>query len=185
MTKAEYLRRLNRALKPLEREERRKTLEYYGEMIDDRVESGLNEAEAVKQLERPEDIARDLAPATTRKHGPLWTALIILGSPVWLSLLIALAGGAVAVLAAALAVAIALCACLLALALAGVALTIAFIPLLTMNIQTAFFSLGAGFILLGLALLSYVPVRMCAQFIALRVMQSTSVIISRKDKDKA
>ncbi len=72
---------------------------YYAEMIDDRVEDGLSEEEAVKELGSPRSAAREIMlelPMTTlikskcKRKKPLavWeTVLLILGFPIWFPLL--------------------------------------------------------------------------------------------------
>ncbi len=57
MTRKEYMRELEEALQFLGDEQRAALLEYYGEMIDDRMEDGMDEASAVAAMESPKDIA--------------------------------------------------------------------------------------------------------------------------------
>ena len=47
MNRKEFLRSLSRSLRGLPRAERAQSLDYYGEMIQDRMEEGLSEEEAV------------------------------------------------------------------------------------------------------------------------------------------
>ena len=51
MTKIEYLKMLKRALKPITNAEREKSLAYFSEVIDDRMEEGVSEEAAVAELE--------------------------------------------------------------------------------------------------------------------------------------
>ena len=53
MTKQLFLNELSAALHGLSREERYRTLSYYDELIDDRVEDGQSEEEAVESLGSP------------------------------------------------------------------------------------------------------------------------------------
>ncbi len=57
MTRKEYMRVLEDQLQFLGEEQRVALLEYYGEMIDDRMEDGMDEASAVAAMEAPEAIA--------------------------------------------------------------------------------------------------------------------------------
>ncbi|MBR3743271.1 MAG: DUF4097 family beta strand repeat protein [Clostridia bacterium] len=57
MTRKEYMSALEKALEFLGEEQRAALLEYYGEMIDDRMEDGMDEASAVAAMESPADIA--------------------------------------------------------------------------------------------------------------------------------
>lgn len=93
MNKQEFLERLRKVLPQEDREER---LNFYSEMIDDRMEEGLSEEEAVRTVGSVENILAEDAPEEiknpTRKKWKIWEiVLLVLGSPVWLSLLIAAA----------------------------------------------------------------------------------------------
>ena len=57
MTKQLFLNELAAALHSLPREERYRTLGYYDELIDDRMEDGQSEEEAVSGLGEPEQVA--------------------------------------------------------------------------------------------------------------------------------
>ena len=57
MTRKEYMRALEEALQFLGDEQRAALLEYYEEMIDDRMEDGMDEASAVAAMESPASIA--------------------------------------------------------------------------------------------------------------------------------
>ena len=61
MTKREFLEMLNERTARLSEAERDRLLEYYGEIIDDRMEEGLTEAEAVAALGDPAALTRDYA----------------------------------------------------------------------------------------------------------------------------
>lgn len=107
MTKREFVSALWDRLSVLPAKETARYIDYYVEMLDDRMEEGMTEEEAVASLEPVETIAAQIlseetaVPPRPRSGRMTWTiVLIVLGSPVWLSLMIALA----AVLLAALAV---------------------------------------------------------------------------------
>ena len=101
MNKSEFLGELEKSLSELPEKDRSRSLDYYGEMIDDRTEEGLSEEEAVQALGSMEDITAQilmdtplpsLVRAKVKKRRALkaWeTVLLVLGSPVWLPLLIA------------------------------------------------------------------------------------------------
>ena len=98
MNKAEFLNALKKSISEYPVEETEKSMEYYEEMIDDRVEDGMSEAEAVASLGTVENIANQIKcelPITTlvkqkakaktqdKKH-PVWAIiLLILGFPFW------------------------------------------------------------------------------------------------------
>ena len=103
MGKQEFLARLREGLSGLPREDVEERLAFYSEMIDDRMEEGLSEAEAVAAAGSVEEIvaqavadvpfakiAREKIKRSTRMR-PVTVLLLVLGSPIWLSLAIALA----------------------------------------------------------------------------------------------
>ena len=57
MTKAEFLEQIKAKIAHLPYEDLRKNLDFYSEMIEDRMEEGLTEEEAVATMEPPEVIA--------------------------------------------------------------------------------------------------------------------------------
>ena len=77
------------------REDVEERLNFYSEMIDDRMEEGLTEEEAVAAVDDLDEIAADMPPAKMEKEKAdrrleIWEiVLLVLGSPVWLSLGIA------------------------------------------------------------------------------------------------
>ena len=105
MTKADFLQLLERALAQLPEEERRANLEYYSELLDDMLEEGMTEAEATAKLGSPSQIAQSILQevplgklVSTRmkpKSGwtPLAIVLAVVGSPVWVPLLLLAARG--------------------------------------------------------------------------------------------
>ena len=101
MDKAQFLEELRRRLAGLPQSDLEERLQFYGEMIDDRVEDGLTEAEAVAGIGSVDEIVEQimadiplskLVKEKVRRRRSLkaWEiVLLVLGSPVWLPLLIA------------------------------------------------------------------------------------------------
>ena len=93
MNKKEFLSRLEHRLSGLPREEREERLSFYSEMIDDRMEEGLSEEDAVAEADSFEEIAAQGTGEKPEKRKRIlrgWEiALLLIGSPLWLSLLIA------------------------------------------------------------------------------------------------
>lgn len=101
MNKKTYLAELRKGLSGFPQEEIEERVTFYSEMIDDRMEEGLSESEAVSANGAVgEVVAQILAeiPITTlvkekvkaNRAKKAWEiVLLVLGSPVWLSLLIA------------------------------------------------------------------------------------------------
>lgn len=99
MTKKEFLAALKRRLRTIPRAELRERLGFYSEIIEDKIEEGLSEVEAVAGIGNIDDIAEQiLAEARVeepvkkvRKPVSVWQiVLLIIGSPIWLSILITL-----------------------------------------------------------------------------------------------
>lgn len=105
MNKAEFLRHLAQGLSQLPAAERQKSLEYYEEMIGDRMEEGMSEAEAVAALgdlaaiieeimyDQPLSAlfkARMRVSRERRRGNWLLLLLILVSFPLWLPLLAAL-----------------------------------------------------------------------------------------------
>lgn len=98
MTKREFLASLRRGLSGLPQADVEERLAFYGEMLDDRMEEGLSEEEAVAAVGPIDEIVRltvadiPLAKIARERIRPkrrlrAWEiALLALGSPIWLSL---------------------------------------------------------------------------------------------------
>ena len=100
MTKQEFINELEEKLKGLPKKESADRVTFYSEMIDDKIEDGLTEQEAVMEIGEIDDIVKQLineiplgkiAKESLTKKRSLHTweiILLILGFPVWLPLLI-------------------------------------------------------------------------------------------------
>lgn len=94
MTKHDFLRSLADRFAGLPRNEAEERLHFYGEMIDDRMEEGLSEEEAVAAVGSVDEITADIPLGKEKPKRRLkgWEILLLaLGSPIWLSLLVAAA----------------------------------------------------------------------------------------------
>ncbi len=102
MNKQGFIAELSHKLQALPQQDLQDSLDYYSEMIDDRIESGMSEEEAVADLGSPETVANDILlnmplPKIIRTKckpkkslGAFEIILLILGSPLWIALLLAL-----------------------------------------------------------------------------------------------
>lgn len=166
MNKEKFLDALRRRLSGLPQEDIDERIAFYEEMIDDRMDEGLSEEEAVSRIGSVEEIARQimseipLPKLVKEKISPkrslkAWEIiLLVLGSPVWIPLIIA----AIAVLLALYVVMWAVVICFYAVDVSFVAGTLAcivglFVSLMVGNLAVALFSLGAGLALAGLTIL--------------------------------
>ncbi len=120
MKKQEFLSKLKKGLSKLPKQETEECLSFYSEMIDDRIEEGLTEEDAVAAVGDPKNIAskklgeqisEELSQngvgrtkKRTKKKSALEITLLILGSPVWFSLVIAAVAVAISIYASAWAV---------------------------------------------------------------------------------
>lgn len=68
MNKKSFLRQLSFRLIFMNKEQKQSVLDYYSEMIDDYIEDGYSEEEAVKKLGDIKDIVRDIKEATGEKQ---------------------------------------------------------------------------------------------------------------------
>jgi len=94
MNRNEFIRTLRRGLSGLSPEEIEAQVNFYNEMIDDRMEEGLTEEAAIAQIGPVEQIVGQTvldAPPVRKKRslGALEIVLLVLGSPIWISLLAA------------------------------------------------------------------------------------------------
>ena len=101
MTKQEFLAALRESLHGLPQSDLEERLSFYAELIDDRMEEGLSEAEAVAAIGPVYDIVMQVVDEyplpelvkvrirTCKPMSALTIVLLVLGSPVWISLLIA------------------------------------------------------------------------------------------------
>ena len=136
MTKLEFLSQLERALSVLPAAERADRLDFYREMIDDRMEEGLTEQQAVEAIGSVDTVVAQIAadiPLTAlvkekirpKRRLKGWEiTLLIVGSPLWVSLLIAAAAVVFALWVSLWAIVICLWACFVALvgsAIGGIA----------------------------------------------------------------
>ena len=168
MRKLEFLNQLRAKLVGLPRQDAEERLAFYGEMIDDRIEDGLTEEEAVLDIGSVDEIYEQIIadiPFTKiakerikpKRRLLAWEiVLLVLGSPIWLSL--AIAAFAIilslyvvlwSLIVSVWAVFVSLVACVIGGAAAGVILAI------TGNGFTGIAMVSAGVVCAGLAILLF------------------------------
>ena len=165
MDKLDFLYALQQKLAGLPEEDVSRSLDYYAEMIDDRIEDGMTEQQAVEDLGDVDAIAQQilleiplakLVRAKVKPHRALraWEiVLLILGAPVWLPLVIAAVAVVISIYIVLWSVVISLYAADLAVAcgaVAGVTVIVAY--LIAGNFPAALLFLGAGLVCAGLAI---------------------------------
>ncbi len=93
MNKQEFLGQLKKGLSGLPKKDIEERLMFYSEMIDDRIEEGLSEAEAIEKIGNINEIISQIlteASKPRKKRGVFSVILLILGAPIWFSIFIAL-----------------------------------------------------------------------------------------------
>lgn len=169
MNKLEFLKSLENALCGLPQQEIQKSLDFYSEMIDDRIEDGVLEEAAVSQIGDVNEIAEQILADTPitklvkqkinqkRRMGVGEIVLLVLGSPIWLSLLISLVAVVISVYVSLWAVVISLWACEAAFCgsiLCGVT-SVAILFITKQNIYAAFIMIAATLFLIGFSILFF------------------------------
>ncbi len=103
MNKSEFLSELGKALGCLPEQDREGILGYYGEIIEDKIEAGQDEASAVLSVGSVEEIVNQVLadgverpenadePQKRRKIDKRQLIILIAGSPLWIPLLLAAA----------------------------------------------------------------------------------------------
>lgn len=99
MSKQEFLNELRKGLFGLPQEDIERSIDFYSEMIDDRIEEGLTEAQATAAVGSVKDIVSQILSETSPNRAvkvkpnrtlKAWEViLLVLGSPIWLPLLMA------------------------------------------------------------------------------------------------
>ena len=166
MNKEQFLIELAAALAGLPEEDIEKSLEYYSEMIDDRTEDGISEEEAVAALGTIADIRAQIIKDTPlpkiikekvkpkRSLSALEITLIIVGSPIWFSLLVAAVAVVFSVYVTLWSVIIAFFAVDIAFFAGALAGILASLPVfITGNAAAGLLLIGAGLLCAGLGLL--------------------------------
>ncbi len=161
MDKQAFIEQLRGRLSGLSREDMERSIEFYSEMVDDRMEEGLTEEEAVAQIGSVREVVDHIMAeiplsklvkekGKSRRGLRAWEILLlVLGSPVWLSLLIAAFAVVWSVIISLWAIEGSLWGC----ALGGVAAGILFA--LNGNGLAGIALIGAGLVCTGLSILLF------------------------------
>lgn len=180
MNKQQFLDELKKLLCGLPTEDINKSLEYYGEMIDDRIEDGVAEEDAVSDIGDPQEIAKQIlmdipmtklvkAKAKPARALHAWEiALLAAGSPVWVSLLVAAAVVALAIFIVLGAIIVSLYAVVAALGVCGlVSIACAVVCIVFVKIPQGLALLGAGLVLAGLTILLFMLFNIAVKYLVI------------------
>ena len=155
------------------------SLDYYGEIIDDRIEHGMSEEAAVAAIGHPDDIFRAILTSLVplqwepvprepvyrtilpepekKKTSPWLIALLVITFPVWFSLLMAGAAVLIGLYAVLWSLVVSLWAVCVSLAVGGILSIGAAVPLiLSASLTEGLAALGAGIAAVGLSLVFFV-----------------------------
>ncbi len=168
MRKQEFIAKLRSKLFDLPYHEVKERINFYSEMIDDRIEDGLSEEDAVAKVGEVDGIVAQIREeflsckdtcdtAVRKRQRKVWqTVLIILGSPLWISLIATAAATALSLCTALWSVIAALWAAALSLAVAGVAAIPGAVIFVIKGFPLAALGfLGMGCVSAGLAIFSF------------------------------
>lgn len=168
MNKNDFLSALREKLNGVPEDDINKSLDFYAEMIDDRVEDGMSEEEAVQALGSMEDIIDQiladvsLPKLVKEKVKPnhvlkTWeVVLIVLGAPFWIPLVLSLGIAALSVYLAVWSVIISLYAVDLSIAVSGVAcIATGIVALVHAKFLVFGVMFGCGLLLIGLSILLF------------------------------
>ena len=168
MTKKQFLMALKDRLSGLPKEDAEQWLNFYSEIMDDRMEDGLSEAEAVAAVGSVDHVVAQIIEDTPlvklakeklrpKRRLKTWEILLlILGSPLWLSLLVAAGAVLLAVYVSVWSVIVSLWAAFGSLAAGGFAGLVAGIAQACLGAMPAGMALlAAGLVCGGLSILLF------------------------------
>lgn len=165
MTKTEFLDKLKKGLSGIPKTDVIRSLDFYGEMIDDRMEEGMSESDAVADVGSVDEAISQILseiPLTKlvkekirpkRSLNAFEIILLVLGSPIWLSLLISVIAVILTIYIVFWSVIVSLWA--IEVSVSAVALISIFglpIYFLQGNLPAGIFVVGCGLLLAGLAI---------------------------------
>lgn len=169
MKKSEFLDQLRSKLSGLPPEDINERLSFYSEMIDDRIEDGVPEDEAVNDIGSVEEVVNTILAeyplsklvknkVKPKKQMPVWAiVLLIIGFPMWFPILISIFSVVFSIYITVWAVLVSFFISSVALVVSGVACLIAAVYCLTQaNFLGAVSSVGAGLVVAGLGVLWFI-----------------------------
>ena len=200
MKKHEFLDRLKASLWAMPEADKERSADYYAEMIDDRMEDGLSEEEAVAAIGDLDEIVKQILtesprpPATVKKEEnhqkqkrglETWMiVLLVLGSPLWIPLVASAAGTVISVYVSLWTVVISLYAVFIALAAASVGCVVCSFFMIG-RIAEVIVAWGAALLCAGLAILFFMLSNLAAKgLVALTrlIWNGVTDIFKRKER---
>ena len=188
MNKVQFLLALNDKLSSLPLDEVEERVNFYSEMIEDRMEEGFSEADAVAAVGSVDEIAAQITEEIPlikivkerikpRRKRKTWEiTLLALGSPVWVPLLIAAVAVVFSlyvslwsVIVSLWAVFASLAVCALAVAILGIVVTI------SGNVHVGVATVAAGLVCAGLSIFSFLGCKVISKGMLIFTKKMVSV----------
>lgn len=179
MNKQEYLDAITNRLDGVPEDEIQKSIDYYSEIIDDRIEDGMTEEESVSAVGSVDDAVNEILENiplskiiktranSRRKIKPIEIVLLILGFPIWFPLLLVFIILIFVFYIVLWVIVIVLFIVDLAVFISGVAAIIAGIwGMFKLGIAYPLAAIGGGLLLVGLSLLLLIPLIKLAKVVA-------------------
>lgn len=173
MNKQEFITALYNRLSGLPQQDINNSIEFYSEMIDDRIEEGLTEEEAVAEIGSIDDVVSQIMseiPITRLvkekvkpKNGlRAWEiVLLVLGAPIWLSILLAVFSIVFSLYIAVWSIIISLYAVAISLVVSGIACVLGIFGYIWWgNMALSLCLFGAGLALIGVGILLFLGTTM-------------------------
>lgn len=198
MTKREFIDELRKKLSGLPAADVEERLSFYGEMIDDKIEDGCTEDEAVLSIGSIDEISEQIIAdipfskiaseriKIKKRLGAWEIILLVLGAPIWLALVISafsvvlsLYASVWSVIVSLWAVFVSFVACAASGVLGGISL------LFTEKAVVGIVLIGLGFVLSGISILFYYGCKIATRGIILltkKLALSVKKCFVRKDK---
>ena len=190
MNKQEFISALSKRLQSIDGCDVDERISFYCEIIDDKIEEGMNEDEAVAQIGSIDDIVAQISaeigaakPKATEKapqkrSRALEITLLVIGSPIWGAILISLLTVVFSLWVSLWAVAVALWVATFALCIGSVAVIVAGVVLLTVGEKgTGLLAISTSLICAGFSIL------MClGSFMVSKGMAALTKLLGRATK---
>lgn len=191
MTKVQFLHQLEKKLSKLPAEERKEAIEYYTEIIDDRIEDAMTESAAVATLGTVDSVYEQIIASTpihalikhkitSKKSTKVWkNILLFFGFLVFgLPFMVSVFAVIVALLATLWSVVLCMCSATLSLGVGGVGSVIIFFPTtFTGSPFKSLFTIGTGIFSLGLIIPFFYLAKWSFKF---AIFSSKGIITSTK-----
>lgn len=174
MRKSEFIMRLTKSLNGLPEAEIAARVAFFDEMIDDRIEEGMSEEQAVAAMGTPDEVVAQIVSeipfgtivkekVRTHRRMSTWEiVLLIVGAPLWIALLGSLLSTVISVYVSAWSFVVSLWATFAALIASGIGgVLLAVGGFVTGQGAPALLLLGCGLLSVGLSILCFYLARLC------------------------